>query len=103
MVFGVGFLLLVSMFISAILTTMAQHVVGHSTWAAAILDIVVSFLVITALFAAIFKFLPDVKLTWRHVLIGAVLTAVLFTVGKYALAFYFKKAAPTSAFGALGA
>jgi membrane protein len=54
------------------------------------------------LFAAIFKFLPDVKLRWRHVWLGAVMTAGLFTLGKYALALYFKYASPTSAFGAAG-
>lgn len=103
MVFGIGFLLLVSMFISAILTTMARYIVGNAGWVAHALDIVVSLGVITLLFAAIFKFLPDVKLEWRHVWLGAVLTAVLFTVGKYLLAVYFAKAAPASAFGALGA
>jgi membrane protein len=103
MVFGVGFLLLVSMFISTILTTAAGLVLGDSGWIAKLGDIVVSLAVVALLFAAIFKFLPDVKLTWRHVWLGAAITAALFTVGKYALAFYFKVAAPTSPFGAAAA
>jgi len=62
----------------------------------------VSFGVVSVLFAAIFKFLPDVKVPWKHVWLGAVITAALFTVGKYGLTLYFKFASPTSAFGASG-
>ena len=102
MVFGVGFLLLVSMFISTVLAGLARYVVGERQWIAILTDIVVSLAVVSLLFAAIFKFLPDVKLRWRHVWLGAFLTAGLFTVGKFALALYFKYAAPTSAFGAAG-
>jgi membrane protein len=54
------------------------------------------------LFAAIFKFLPNVKLVWRHVWRGAVITAAGFTAGKYGLVLYFRYATPTSAFGAAG-
>ena len=56
----------------------------------------------TLLFGGIFKFLPDVRLAWRHVWLGGGLTAVLFTAGKYALAAYFRFGTPTSAFGAAG-
>jgi membrane protein len=102
MVFGTGFLLLVSMFITAALENMASYVAGNAKWLGVTLDLVVSFAVESVLCAAIFKFLPDVKLRWRHVWLGAVLTAGLFTAGKYALALYFKYASPTSAFGAAG-
>jgi len=102
MVFGIAFLLLVSMFITSLLTTLAKSVAGNSTWVAYIGDLLLSFAIITLLFAAIFKFLPDVKLAWRHVWRGAALTAVLFILGKYGLGLYFKYATPTSAFGAAG-
>lgn len=102
MVFGIAFLLLVSMFLSAVLTTFATWLLPNAGGILIGVDLIVSFIVVWALFAAIFKFLPDVQLGWRHVAVGALATAILFTVGKYALAIYFKKAAPTSAFGAAG-
>jgi len=102
MVFGIAFLLLVSMFVSAMLTALATYFAGDAKWLAVPLDVMVSFGVVAVLFAAIFKFLPDVRIAWRQVWLGAVLTAALFIVGKYGLALYFKYATPTSAFGAAG-
>ena len=102
MVFGTGFLLLVSMFVSTLLAALTRFIAGDVRWFAFVIDILVSMLVVSLLFAAIFRLLPDVRLRWRHVWLGAVLTAALFTLGKYALALYFKYAAPTSAFGAAG-
>ena len=61
-----------------------------------------SFGVVMIVFGAVFKLLPDVKLAWKHVWLGAVATAVGFTIGKYALVVYFKYAAPLSALGAAG-
>ena len=103
MVLGTGFILLVSMMISTFLTAGAHKLIGNSTWITYVLDAILSLCVISLLFAAIFKFLPDVKLSWRHVWVGAILTAVLFTVGKWAMAIYFDKAVPQSAYGAVGA
>jgi len=102
MVFGIAFLLLVSMFVSTLLTGLAKEIAGDARWLGIVLDIVISFGVYTLLFAAIFKFLPDAKVSWKYVWLGAVLTAGLFTLGKYGLAIYFKFATPTSAFGAAG-
>jgi membrane protein len=102
MVFGIGFLLLSSMLVSAILAAMAGYVAGDKSWLAFLADIVVSFGLVTVLFGAVFKFLPDVRLAWGHVWIGATTTGALFTAGKYALVLYFGYAAPTSAFGAAG-
>ena len=102
MVFGIGFLLLVSMLMSTILAGLAGLLGGDVKWLAFAADIVISLVVIFALFAGIFKFLPDVKLSWRHVWAGALLTAVLFTIGKYGLGLYFRYGTPTSAFGAAG-
>ncbi len=102
MVLGIAFLLLVSMFVSTLMTTMAQSMAGDSGWLYIVLEIGVSVVVITILFAAIFKFLPDVKVKWGEVWLGAGLTSLMFMVGKYALSLYFKYGTPTSAFGAAG-
>jgi membrane protein len=102
MVFGTGFLLVVSMFLTTVLVRIANYIAGDVKWVAFALDPTISFGVVLILFAGIFKFLPDVKLAWRHVWAGATLTAVLFTLGKYGLAMYFVYASPTSAFGAAG-
>jgi membrane protein len=102
MVFGIAFLLLASMFISTALTTMRRDLLGNAGWFAFFADLLVALGFITLLFAAIYKFLPDVKLKWKHVWAGAFIASALFAVGKYALAAYFKYATPTSAFGAAG-
>jgi len=102
----VGFLLLVSLVLSAALSAFSNWFSDHITDSLpllfSILDIVVSVGVITILFAAIFKFLPDVKIKWRDVWPAALLTAVLFSVAKFALGLYFGKSDPTSAYGAAG-
>jgi membrane protein len=67
-----------------------------------IANLVLSFIAITALFGLIFKFVPDVPIAWRDVGIGAVVTAVLFTLGRTLLTLYFTKATVGSAFGAAG-
>ena len=111
MVFGIIFLLLTSMFITAALNGILNKTVGgaHSpdatTFAktvAFIADFIVTTGVIWGLFMLIFKYLPDVKIAWRHVWLGALVTALLFKVGQYALAFYFAKGTTTSAYGAAG-
>jgi membrane protein len=65
-----------------------------------VLTFVVSFALVTTLFAFIFKVLPDVKLAWRDVWMGAAVTALLFEIGKFALSFYLGKQAAASAYGA---
>lgn len=102
MVFGTGFLLLVSMFVTTVSDHLSEYIAGNRKWFGVFLDIAVSLGVVSVLFAAIFKFLPDVKLLWKNVWLGAVITSGLFTAGKYALALYFRFASPTSAFGAAG-
>src|SRR2546428_46216 len=82
--------------VSPLLRGLARYIAGDAKWLALGIDLLVSFGVVTLLFAAIFKFLPDVKLVWEHVWLGAVITAALFTVGKYGLSLYFSFAAPTS-------
>ena len=102
----VGFLLLVSLVLSAILTILSNWVAFYFSETFnilfRILDISLSLCVITLLFAAIFKFLPDAKVPWRDVWIGAFVTAVLFVTAKFALGFYFGHSNPASAYGAAG-
>ena len=106
MVLGVGFLLLVSLVITAFLSGLTQlmgSLVGGAAVIAHGVDIAVSFGFVTVLFAMIYKFLPDVDIHWRDVLIGAALTSFLFTVGKFAIGLYLGTSGVTSAFGAAGA
>ena len=106
LVLVVGFLLLVSLVLSAALTAAADWVGSHSsdalTFLFSTLDFILSIGVVTLLFAAMFKFLPDVKIAWKDVWVGAVLTAVLFSIAKVALGLYFGKSDPSSAYGAAG-
>jgi membrane protein len=102
----VGFLLLVSLMLSTALSAVSDWVSSHIseglTFVFAILDFLVSMAVVTALFASMFKFLPDAKIRWKDVWVGAILTAILFTVAKVGLGFYFGQSDPSSAYGAAG-
>jgi membrane protein len=102
MVLGVGFLLIVSLVASTVLTAVSTRIFGDWKVVGFIVNTIVSLAVTTVLFAGIFKLLPDVKLKWRDVIPGAVLTAVLFEIGKWGLTLYLTKASPTSSFGAAG-
>jgi membrane protein len=102
----VGFLMLVSLVISTALSAVSTWVSVHISESInilfKILDVLFSIGVITLLFAAIFKFLPDAKIRWRHVWIGSIMTAVLFVLAKFALGLYFGKSDPGSTYGAAG-
>ena len=105
MVLGVGFLLLVSLVVSALLAGITELLNSSFNGAAFIahaFDVLVSFAFITLLFAIIFKFLPDARIQWRDVWIGAALTSLLFTVGKFLIALYLGTSGVTSAYGAAG-
>ena len=67
-----------------------------------VVDFVATVAVVWLLFMLIFKYLPDVKIKWGHVWLGALVTAVLFKIGQYGLAIYFSKGSTTSAYGAAG-
>jgi membrane protein len=104
-VLGVGFLLLVSLIFSAVLSYLGgllspATLPGLDLWHA--LHWVVSFAVITLLFALIYKLLPDVELAWGDVWVGAALTAFLFSVGKYLIGIYLGQSSWVSAYGAAG-
>jgi membrane protein len=106
MVLGTGFLLLVSLIISTVLAVATRHLESIFPLAAALwwlIHFIVSMGVVTLLFAMIFRYLPDVKIEWRDVWIGAAATALLFNLGKYLLGFYLGREALVSAYGMAGA
>jgi len=103
MVAGICFLLLVSLAIEALLKGFShyvQSVLPGGIVIALTIYVVFDFAVVVLLFAMIFKFLPDVEIQWRDVWIGAVMTAILFGVGKWVLGFYLGSGAAGSAYGA---
>jgi membrane protein len=105
MVLAVGFLLLVSLVMTALLTGFSQFLgslMGGAEFIGHLLDIVVSFGFITLLFAMIYKFVPDVQIQWSDVWIGAALTSILFTIGKYLIGLYLGSSGVSSAYGAAG-
>jgi membrane protein len=102
MVFIICFLLLVSLFFSVIITTVGHRIVGDAAWVGVALDLIVSTVVVTLLVGALFYFLPDVKFAWKDVILGALITAVLFKVGQYMLGLYFRFGSTTSPYGAAG-
>jgi membrane protein len=101
----VGFLLLVSLVISALISGL-QNYMNHwlpgVPWVWQMANTVSSFFVVAVLFAAIYKFLPDVVISWKDVWIGAAVTALLFSAGKYLIGIYLGRTATASAFGAAG-
>ncbi len=105
MVLVVGFLLLVSLIVTAVLAALGGYVEGLLPGYQVLMqaaNFLISFSIVTTLFALIFKFLPDAKVAWRDVWFGALVTAVLFTLGKYAIGLYLGRASVATPFGAAG-
>jgi membrane protein len=105
MILAIGFLLLVSTLIStalAALSTAYRDYLPGPDWIALVIDILVSIGVTTILFAAIFKYLPDVRIAWNDVWFGALITGILFVLGKWAIGFYLGTASIGSAYGSAG-
>jgi membrane protein len=105
MILVVGFLLLVSLVLSTVLSAIGDAVIQQlpgSQVAMQLLDLGLNLLIITLLFAMIFRVLPDVEIAWRDVWVGAIITGVLFVVGRFAISLYMANATPASAFGAAG-
>jgi membrane protein len=105
MVVGIGFLLLVSLILSAILAAITdyfQYLVPGADFFWHVLDVGLSISIITVLFALIFKTVPDVQLSWRDVWLGALVTTVLFVIGKTAISFYLGRSGVESVYGAAG-
>ncbi|WP_027377353.1 YihY/virulence factor BrkB family protein [Kaistella palustris] len=106
MILIIAFLLLISLILTSVLSLANDWITRHfgleTYLLVQILNIVVSFGVVVVLFAFMFKVLPDVEITWRCVWMGAFVTAVLFSIGKFLLGFYFEISKPASVFGAAG-
>jgi membrane protein len=108
MVLGLAFILLVSLVVSAVLSAFGEQLgsflpSGLSAPVLEAINFVGSLAVIALLFGAIFKVLPDAEIAWRDVAVGAVVTALLFVAGKFALGLYLGRSNPGEAFGAAGA
>lgn len=107
MLLGIAFLLLVSLVVSWGLAEFHQWIDAYApSWISSrvmgVVNLIVSFGIITLLFAAILRFVPDVKLAWRDVAAGAVVTALLFVLGKTVVGIYLAWSHPGSAYGAAG-
>jgi membrane protein len=105
MVLGIGFLLLVSLAINAALSALGDSYNAFfqtPEWALQFVDFTVTYLVITVLFALLYKLMPDLDIAWRDVALGAALTALLFTLGKTLIGIYLGKAGIASTYGAAG-
>jgi membrane protein len=102
---AIGFLLLVSLAVSAALAGLsdwigARHLPGPLVWHA--VDLILSLAIVTVLFGLLFKVLPDVTLRWRDVVLGAVVTGLLFSVGKELIGLYLGRGSVASSYGAAG-
>ena len=106
LILAIAFLLLISLVVSTGLSALSDLIKAHTSNFTVIvfeiLNFIFSLIVISILFAMMFKILPDAKIEWKHVWMGSLLTGLLFTIGKTALAFYFGKANPGSNYGAAG-
>ncbi len=102
----IGFLLLISFIITAAISVLNSYIKSilpeAIIYIAIVLDFIISIGIITVLFALIFKYLPDVKIKWKSVWIGALITSVLFVLGKFLLGYYFGESNPGSTYGAAG-
>jgi membrane protein len=107
MILVVAFFLLVSLVVSAVLSGLGDRLgnflpAGLSGAVLQVLNLVISLAVVTLLFGALFKVMPDAKISWRSVWVGAGVTAVLFVLGKFLIGFYLGQSNPGQAYGAAG-
>lgn len=103
MILVIGFMLLVSLVITTLVSTLGQYIsdfAPHITeFALNIFNFIISYIFIGFLFASVFKLLPDIKVRWKVTSVGASVTTILFLIGEYALSFYFGKGNPASVYG----
>ena len=106
LVIGIAFILLVSLAISALLSAFGAYLEkmapGFSAFVAQVLSAALSLGIITLMFAIMFKYLPDAKVRWRDTWMGAFVTAILFTLGKFGISFYIGSSDPGSIYDAAG-
>lgn len=105
-ILAIGFLMLISLVLTAGLSALSdfirENLPSYLIYVFYIAEFLVSYGIITLLFATIYKVLPDVDIEWKTVWVGAAVTAALFVIGKFALGIYFGKSDPASAYGAAG-
>lgn len=106
MVITLGFLMLVSLVVSGLVLLLSKHLAAYlpeiTLIIVSVINMVLSFAITAFLFAIVFKVLPDAKIRWRDVTVGAVATAILFMIGKFAIGFYLGKSNIGSTYGAAG-
>lgn len=106
MILVIGFLLMITMLLSSAISLFNNFItnqLGLETYILMeVVNYVIGFLIVVLVFAFMFKVLPDVQISWKSVWTGAVLTAILFTLGKFLLSLYFAEFKPSSAFGKAG-
>jgi len=107
LVISLGFLMLVSLLINTLVDALSDKLAHYlqsnvTVLVISIINLAITFLVITILFAIIFKFLPDAEIQWKHVRIGAIFTALLFMLGKYLIGLYISSSNIGSTYGAAG-
>jgi membrane protein len=106
MIISLGFLLIVSLVINGLVLALSaklnQYFPDITIFFVNIINLAITFMVISALFGIIFKFLPDVIIEWKDVRTGAFFTAILFMIGKYLIGLYIEKVGPGTAYGAAG-
>jgi len=106
MILVIGFLLMITMVLSSAISLLNNYItyrLGLETYILMeLVNYVIGFILVVLVFAFMFKVLPDVEISWKSVWLGAILTAVLFTLGKFLLSLYFAELKPTSVFGTAG-
>ena len=106
MILVIGFLLMITMVLSSMISLLNNYItyrLGLETYILMeLVNYIIGFILVVLVFAFMFKVLPDVEISWKSVWLGAILTAVLFTIGKFLLSLYFSELKPTSAFGTAG-
>lgn len=102
----IGFLLIITMMLTTVISLLNNwitHYFGFETYALIqVVNFAVGFVVVAVIFALMFKVLPDVEIRWKSVWSGSILAAILFTLGRFLLSWYFTQFKPTSAFGTAG-
>ena len=106
MIISLGFLLIASLIINGLILALSDKLTQYfpdlTVLVINVFNLGLTFIIISALFGIIFKFLPDVEIGWKDVRIGAFFTATLFIIGKFLIGLYIEKVAPGSAYGAAG-
>lgn len=105
MVLTLGFLLIVSLLVNTVIALLSERffsMYDEWAWVTQVINITVIIAIVTILFAFMFKFLPDAKIEWRHVWVGALFTAGLFLLGKFAIGYYLSTSTIGTSFGAAG-